>query len=260
MVSVYKDLVAIYILTAALLIVGAGVALYYLDGYIWMAVVIIIVTIILFAVLKTLNKKALKRFSGEVFTLYNECHIKQYMDKLDSLMANKNSRANKSAYCYLSALGYEALGDADAAYERAQGITVRSHKSEYIKRMIDYHINKDQFVKAREYMAELTKLVNTSRTTEIYKKSIEQYLQLRDRKMRILKGDYEGAEEFFTEFLAQNEPLFLITRVSISFSLGEVLYLKGDSVRAREYLVFASENGGDTKYKKQADEILAKIG
>ena len=92
MVSVYKDLVAIYILTAALLIVGAGVALYYLDGYIWMAVVIIIVTIILFAVLKTLNKKALKRFSGEVFTLYNECHIKQYMDKLDSLMANKNSK------------------------------------------------------------------------------------------------------------------------------------------------------------------------
>lgn len=56
MVSVYKDLVAIYILTAALLIVGAGVALYYLDGYIWMAVVIVIVTIILFAVLKTLNK------------------------------------------------------------------------------------------------------------------------------------------------------------------------------------------------------------
>ena len=34
---------------------------------------------------------------------------------------------------------------------------------------------------------------------------------------------------------------------------------KGDKERALPYLKFASDNGGDTKYKKLADGLLAKI-
>ncbi len=48
-------------------------------------------------------------------------------------------------------------------------------------------------------------------------------------------------------------------KVSYSYALGKLLVLKGDPVRAEEYLKFASENGGDTKYKKYADERLSQI-
>jgi hypothetical protein len=41
--------------------------------------------------------------------------------------------------------------------------------------------------------------------------------------------------------------------------LGKLLFLKGEPERARKYLQVAIDLGGDTKYKKFAEELLQKI-
>lgn len=50
-----------------------------------------------------------------------------------------------------------------------------------------------------------------------------------------------------------------ITEVSYSYALGKLLFLKGEPERARKYLQVAIDLGGDTKYKKFAEELLQKI-
>ena len=41
--------------------------------------------------------------------------------------------------------------------------------------------------------------------------------------------------------------------------MGRLLVLKGEPDKAREYLQVASRFGGDTKYKKFADEMLRNL-
>ena len=55
------------------------------------------------------------------------------------------------------------------------------------------------------------------------------------------------------------KPLYPITEASYSHALGKLLFLKGEPERARKYLQKAVDLGGDTKYKKFAEELLLKL-
>ena len=77
--------------------------------------------------------------------------------------------------------------------------------------------------------------------------------------IRVKEGILDGAEEFYSELYEQCDDQALIVRVSLSYTLGNIILQKGDRERALPYLKFASENGGDTKYKKLSDGLLAKI-
>ena len=80
------------------------------------------------------------------------------------------------------------------------------------------------------------------------------------RTLRVNDGDYDEAMKYFSEILQSTDPHPLLTRVSCSYAYGKLLYLTGKTEEAKEPLLFASSRGGDTKYKKNAVELLEKIG
>ena len=79
------------------------------------------------------------------------------------------------------------------------------------------------------------------------------------RALQVHDGEYEEPMKYLSEKIKSTGPEPLVTRVNWSYAYGELLYLTGDKEAAKEPLMFASSRGGDTKYKKQADKLLAEI-
>ena len=256
MISKFKSLMAIYFFVGALCVTGAGYFTYlYPDkSYLWLifALALIVLTMLV------LSKIGRKKFKDEILSYYLDCHVKEYLDRLEKLMGKKHFRSDKSAYAYLSSMGYSALGDYDESFERAQNITVRSHMPEYYKRAVDYYISKGELEKASETLSELSEL-GQSITSPAYRDQILIFVKGREYIIRVKAGILDGAEEFYSELYKQCDDQALIVRVSVSYTLGDIIHKKGDKERALPYLKFASENGGDTKYKKLSDELLAKV-
>ena len=247
---------AIYFFVGALCVTGAGYFTYlYPDkSYLWLilALAVIVLTMLV------LSKIGRKKFKDEILSYYLDCHVKEYLDRLEKLMGKKHFRSDKSAYAYLSSMGYSALGDYDESFERAQNITVRSHMPEYYKRAVDYYISKGELEKASKTLSELSEL-GQSITSPAYRDQILIFVKGREYMIQVKAGILDGAEEFYSELYKQCDDQALIVRVSVSYTLGDIILKKGDKERALPYLKFASENGGDTKYKKLSDELLAKV-
>ena len=74
-----------------------------------------------------------------------------------------------------------------------------------------------------------------------------------------MDGNYDGAEEHYKKMLETIKPLCPLTEVSYSYALGKLLILKGEPEKAKEYLNVACEKGGDTKFRKFAEEKLKML-
>ena len=255
MISKFKSLLAIYVFVGALCVTGAGYLTYlYPDkSHLWL---ILAFTVILLTML-TLSKIGRKKFKDEILSYYLDCHVKEYLDRVEKLMGKKHFRSDKSAYAYLTSMGYSALGDYDESFERAKKITVRSHMPEYYKRAVDYYIDKGDFDEASKNLSELAD-IGSRISSPVYRDQILIFVKGREYIIRVKAGILDGAEEFYSELYKQCDDQALIVRVSVSYTLGDIILKKGDKERALPYLKFASENGGDTKYKKLSDELLAK--
>lgn len=258
MVSVYKRIYALYWGIGLILALSEGVFSYYFPDYAIPGLVVLLVLVFVEASL--LIKLSNRIFAKNVMSKFLTCHVHEYMDLLDKRLGKKRRKDLKSTYNYLKAMGYSALDDYDALYECTRQITHLSHKSEYYKRLIDYYIHNDMFIEAQDLMNKLAEF-NTKVKSKIYKDSIDVTLKLFDCRIKVKNGNYEGVEEYYTQMLSSHETavVSLISRVSISYALGELLVKKGEKERAKEHLRYASEKGGDTKYKLFADKLLSEI-
>ncbi|MBR1905673.1 MAG: hypothetical protein IJ819_04370 [Clostridiales bacterium] len=206
-----------------------------------------------------LRKIANKKFQSEVVSHLHNCNVGLYIASLTKLLGTRRDKLDQSMYACLSSVGYEVLGDYDSLYASCQNIKLKMHMPIYHRRMFSYYfINKD-LEHARNEADILTALAAKERNLK-EKKVIEDMEAECRRTLRVNDGDYDEALDYFSEMLKSTDPHPLITRVSCSYAYGKLLYLTGNSEAAKEPLLFASSRGGDTKYKKNADELLEKIG
>lgn len=194
-------------------------------------------------------------------SLYN-CHTREYLEKLDFRM-KKNKRAlnnmgTLSLYNCLKALGYNVLGDYDTSFQYAQNVLSKSHFIEKYKLTIDYYIEKEEYSLARNDINKLKELIPSVKSAD-YKKKLERFVLQRELWINIKQGNYKGAEEFYTEEVFDCSKEVMVTKVSYYTSLGEILFLKGKTEEAADYLRFAAENGGDTKYQAISAQLLSKL-
>jgi len=107
-------------------------------------------------------------------------------------------------------------------------------------------------------MAELRKQlprIRNQKSRENFEISLKNF----EYAIRIKNGDYEGAVEHYKKMLDTIKPLYPLTKVSYSCAIGRVLILKGDSESAKVYFKVAYELGGDTKYRKIAEDKLQML-
>lgn len=256
MINLYKDLHAAYWGGALLICIIAIVLVSLLPGY--REPVFLVCICLLVVNMLIISRIAKNRFADEVLVLMTSCRINEYIDKLDLRMGKKKSAIQKSAYGYMKAMGYFLLGDAEHEYECTNLITARSHQTERIKYLADYYISTGDYDEAREILGQMEEVAARERS-DIYRETLFQFIQMQDYRMRINNGDYEGAEEFYLEEIGKSSNNILLHQVALRCALGNLLVLKGENERAAQYLEFASQKGGDTKFKKHADELLARI-
>ena len=199
-----------------------------------------------------------KKLSKEVTVLINECQANNYINCLKKLFEKQTKLSATTPYYFMLAKGYAVIDDYDAVYDCCQKIKLKSYLIVRRECMIDYYLNKGDVALAEAEMAELRKQlpgIRNQKSREKFEISLKNF----EYAIRIKNGDYEGAEEHFKKVLATTTPLYTLTEVSYSYSLGKLLVLKGEPERAKEYLKVAYEKGGDTKYRKYAEEKLQML-
>ena len=254
MLSIYKGIRVIYWAVGICCIIGAAVAAYFLPDRI--IEIISLMAIIIISTLIILMKVTRNKFKNEVMSLLYDCHAQEYLDKVEKLLGNRRSKSMRSTYSWLMALGYDVIGDYEAMRASCNNITVKSHMSEYHRRMCSYYVEADQIELAKKEIESLKKLGSKANGPD--RAHIEQYIGECVRAVKIKNHDIEGLDRHFEGAVNTAEPV-LLTRVSVAETYGQVLIFKGDFEQAKKQLIFASKYGGDTKYKKFADTLLESI-
>ena len=207
---------------------------------------------------KVFTRLATKKLSNEVIVLINECRANDYINALKSLFDKKAKGPVVNSYNVLLAEGYAVIDDYDAVYECCQNIRSKAYLSARRNCMIGYYLKNGQREMAENEMEELRKMLATIKNQD-YKENLENSLKNAEYTIRIMDGNYDGAEEHYMKMLATIKPLYPLTEVSYSYALGRLLILKGEAERAKQYLNVAYEKGGDTKYRKFAEEKLMML-
>lgn len=260
MISIYKKYHVAYWCIGIVEIIGMVIANLWFCRHTWVpAIPVTAVTILLVMVDAFIfTKLTSKKLSNEVLPLFYNCQVHKFIDEMNRLFAKKAKGPVVSMYNSIVARGYGSIDDYDSVYECCQKIKSKGYKSEYHRLMIEYYLKNDQFDKAQEEMDALRKLMEKMKNPK-YIESCEDSIKNAEFYMRIQQGNYEGAEEHYQKQLDTIKPLYPITEASYSHALGKLLVLKGEPERARKYLQVAIDLGGDTKYKKFAEELLQEI-
>ena len=255
MISLYKSLHIVFWVVAIICAVGAVVFSWLYPEQV---ISIISIAVIFFGFTGIfIIRMARDKFKREVMALLYECRANEFLDKVDELFKDKNSKSGKSTYAWLTALGYDVLGDNESMLKSCQNITEKSHMPEYHRRMITYYVDIDEIDKANTEIEKLKIL--SSRASGPDKGLIEQYIGEGIRAIRIRLNDVEGMDQFYEGSSGIDVQTVLLSKVSYAQSYGKVLILKGENEKARQQLLFASKYGGDTKYKKIADTLLSQL-
>ena len=257
MISIYKSLLAVYYSVGAVcIILGYFYLVRHPNGF---AEYFITFFAVLILTLVNILKAAKRRFQKEVSSHLENCRAGIYLEELTKVMGRKRSKHHRSLYACLSSVGYDALGDYDSLYASCQNIKLKIHMPIYHRRMFSYYFNNKELEYAINEADTLAALAAKEKNLK-EKKIIDDMEAECRRTLRVNDGDYDEAMKYFSEILKSTDPHPLLTRVSCSYAYGKLLYLTGKTEEAKEPLLFASSRGGDTKYKKNAVELLEKIG
>lgn len=260
MISLYKRYQIAYWCSSILLAILMIAAIFmFSDGSPYsMARIIIIGGILIFADAFICTHLSTVTFGKEICGLLNDCRANDYLDELDKHFKNKTKRSDKTIYNEMLIHGYEALDDYNAVYECVKNIKGNAYEFECHNAMFGYFMKNRDFDRARSELEELKRSAEKRRYQKLRNRC---YISIRNAEyaLRVEQGEYGGAGEYYTEILTTTNPLLPLTKASYSYGMGRLMVLKGEPDKAREYLQVASRFGGDTKYKKFADEMLYKL-
>ena len=260
MISLFKKYQVAYRCIGIMLIICmVAVMIFGWKGQWYFPFLVLIPTIILiFCSATVFTVLATKKLSKDVIILLNECQVYNFLYTVKNLFDKKVRGPNVSLYNALLAEGYAAVDDYEACYECCQKIKAKAYLFQRRKHMIEYYLKKEQLAQAEAELEEMQKQFNQIRNAKL-KTDLADSVKNAEYAIRINKGDYEGAVEHYKKMLDTIKPLYPLTKVSYSCAIGRVLILKGDSESAKEYLKVAYELGGDTKYRKIAEDKLQML-
>lgn len=256
MIFIYKRYQIAYWCSACLLAI-LMIAAIFMSPY-SMVSIIIVGGLLIFADAFICTHLATVKFVKELFGLLNDCRAHDYMDELDKHFKNKTRRSDKTIYNEMLIHGYEALDDYDAVYECVKNIKGNAYEFECHSAMFGYFMKKRDYDRSRIELEELKRSAEKRRYQK-FRNRCDISIRNAEYALRVEQGEYSGAGEYYTEILTTTNPLLPLTKASYSYGMGRLLVLKGEPAKAREYLQVASEFGGDTKYKKLADEMLRNL-
>ena len=200
-----------------------------------------------------------KKINNEIMPFLGNCEAHRYLSEIHALFNGKaNNRVIITIYNTFLASGYAVIDDYDSVYECCQKITSKNYLVARSSSMIDYYVSKGMFEQAKNEIEVLRKLLEKVKNPK-FKEGFEIHIMNAEYAMRIKQGNYEGAEEHYKKMMETVKPLLPIGKASYSYALGKLFVLKGEPDKAREYLQVAYDLGGDTKYKKFAEQNLKAI-
>lgn len=257
MFSRYVSLRILYYSIGALLI--AGSAFFTANYPNLMLLDLFAVLVIVLILIGVLTVIAFKMFNKEVMSCLYDCHVREYMDKLDKRMKTARAPAMKSSYADYSALGYIMLGDYDSAFDCCQKITTDVNRPNYYRYMVEYYLNRGLMDQAEKTLCDYKAFAIACKKKSVVK-LCNRHMKDVEYAVNVRKGIFDGAEEYYRKRLNDDEvKKVLISKVSFSYSLGKLLLIKGDKVQAKEYLQFAFDNAGDTKYRALSGQLLSEV-
>lgn len=270
MLKAYKDLYTIYFCVAFGVSIVLALGIFPFTDFSFPGLLIYFVLVFASSSLinALLNKKAVKRLA-ETVELLNNCQAGAYVHQVSQLL-QRNAVQGTPSVCktlqYYLAMGYSALGDhvsaiAIAQQNVAQGFQPRewSLQVAFQNNLTKFYENAGDWNNARYSLENLKCMAADSRTikNQSLLATIEQRIVFFEQDFAILEGRGESVRAALEIEFSTTHSLY--TKVSFAYQLATICLQMSDKEKAKEYLLFAQQNGGDTWYTGLAAARLAEL-
>ncbi len=255
-------------LLAAYYIIGVGgiLAVCILVGACGGNSIVIILTAVMYALLTAfLFTMAANKKLNQLNSIRENCRTYLYISKLQKLL-EKNQRGDNGFAIRMNLFaGYSDIGDKERAREMFSSIQPQFKKNaQGVFQAAIYYLNL--------YMLQLwdRDFEKAGEALDTAKNYLDNPLLLPQQRMVLIsnymnkrielsykQGDFNGVEVYYrVVYDAANIPL---EKVSAAYGLAEICIHNEADEKAKEYLTFILENGGDTYYVNRAKEMLEQI-
>ncbi len=207
-----------------------------------------------------LMQRVAERRLSRVLDNYNRCRARQGLDQLESLLKRCDSGTVYLIQTHIS-FGYLLLGNAERALEILDTLPPFPEGESWLPLKITCEGNRGTALLMLDRLDDAE--ASIARFADILSGMPEKYLrngglrgtyQALFTELRMARGDYEGAADFYARRLPDAPTLR--RKVYNHYMLAWALTHDGRTDEAREHLQFAAENGGDTWFVEAARKKL----
>ena len=263
MIKIFKDINYMYYAMSSGLGVIMALALVYL-GINPVASVIIVALWIFFCTF-VFNKMASKRIA-KLNALRDDCRTDSFIQAYREILEKLSNKGNSSSLVKLNlAAGYLDKGDVDSAIQTLSSVEIggpseigRATASVYHSNYALAFLKMGDFTRAKQALGVCRNIIETSKFPESDKEKILGNCRLRQAQIDVAECNMdriEEAEKVLLDFY--NQGTTKLSKVTASYWLARLYYIKGDIVSENQMLRYTAENGGDCMCGVEARRILA---
>lgn len=251
MIGLYKDLDTGYRMSA----VAGGLLATVLILKDWnLMVVYALIIIWCFLINFMFGKVAAKRINQVIAIMNQHCQAQEFLQQLICLQKHSKGKTMGLFFATNLAAAYLDLGDEDTALYHLQNVNLdaKSQKRNQYLLMVYYnnfataYMRKENWETADEMLSNMKKIMDHAKLKPAEKQNAERIYQIQCMRMKVLQGNYEGAEEFFLKAIEQS--CTLIEQVALTDCLRGIYLQEERWQEAQNCKEFILQNGGDTYY------------
>ncbi len=260
MLQLYKRYYIPYILSAIVACIGIFFGIVIFDLPPLAVMLAAMAWILLWSVL--LNVLAGKTYKNTVIVLRDNCETDKYIQKMEAFY-EKHRKSPKLAFFLKMNLfaGYSDKGDMEKAKDLLFDIDPTFADNSvgiwnavvYYANVCTYFIQINDLKKAEAALESLKGFAEHPKLAPQKREQATEHYTAKSYKLGMQTGNYDGAETYFSDLLAKEKTM--IGKVGYTYALAEIHLHNGDTQKAAEALTFVIQNGGDTHYKTDADNL-----
>ncbi len=269
MIAIFKNLRIIYYLVSSGIGVLLAVVLVFSNVDILLTLAIVILWVLFWAWF--FNGLARKK-SSELLALRNQCNGEEFVKEYGELLPDQKKGSVSDAIVKLNlAAGYMDIGELRKAFETLSQVRIPNKGFGANANALNaisatYHSNfslaflkEGNIEKAVEALNSCRRVLANSKIPEKERERFQSLCNLRQAQIGVVMGNLKEiprAEALFEAY--RNRTQNMLDKVTASYWLARISYLKGDKKSERKHLQFAASYGGDSYCAREARTILER--
>ncbi len=197
--------------------------------------------------------------------LLENCRPRDFVDHTEKVFPTVKPKDSRNTYCINLYAGYADLGNYPKALEYLEEMDtnfpenytgkLQEHAWHYNR--CDYCLEIGDWKRAEAELEAAENVLASEKIYNVMKNSLFRMNQAQRYALNMVRGNYDGAETFFTNYLAVEKTLR--GKVYAKFNLAKIYLHFGETEKARQAAMYVIQSGGQTCYVEKAKDWLLEM-